>query len=132
MFSGGGGAQKLLKGRLRSRDQTPSECRSNLVNILLQILCYPPLVLVFPSNLEVKTKKKKNLHRKILGYLITFTRSVLLFHRKKAFVVICFWAKVCWFSCTSTKVYSRLGGTSSDLGGTAQKFLPVHRCSQDF
>ena len=77
-------------------------------------------------------KKKKNLHRKILGYLITFTRSVLLFHRKKAFVVICFWAKVCWFSCTSTKVYSRLGGTSSDLGGTAQKFLPVHRCSQDF
>ena len=28
-------------------------------------------------------KNKKGLHRKILGYLITFTRSVLLFHRKK-------------------------------------------------
>ena len=77
--------------------------------------------------------KKKGFHRKILGYLITFTRSVLLFHKKKAFLVICLWAKVCWFSCTSTKVYSRLGGTSSDLGGTAQKApSPVHRCSQDF
>ena len=62
-------AQKLLGGRLRRRDQTPSECRSNLVNILLQILCYPPLVWILPSNLEVKTKKiKKDLHCKILGY----------------------------------------------------------------
>ena len=77
-------------------------------------------------------KIKKGLHRKILGYLITFTRTVLLFHRKKAFVVTCLWAKVCWSSCTSTKVYSRLGGTSSDLGGRAQKAFPVHRRSQDF
>ena len=120
-----GGAKKLLGKRLRSRDQTPLEWFSNLVNILLQILCYPPLVWILPSNLEVKTKKiKKSLHRKILGYLITFTRSVLLFHRKKAFVVTCFGAKVCWSSCTSTKVYSRLGGTSSDFGGTAQKAPP--------
>ena len=65
-------------------------------------------------------KNKKDLLRKILGYLITFTRSVLLFHRKKAFVVTCFWAKVCCSFYTSTKVYSHLGGTSSDLGGTAQ------------
>ena len=28
-------------------------------------------------------KNLKSLHRKILGYLITFTRSVLLFHQKK-------------------------------------------------
>ena len=118
----GGGGKKLLGGRLRNRDQTPLECRSNLVNILLQILCYPRLEWILPLNLEVKTKKiKKGLHRKILGYLITFTRSVLLFQRKKAFVVTCFWVKVCWSSCTSTNVYSRLGGTSSDLGGgTAQ------------
>ena len=31
-------------------------------------------------------KNKKGLSRKILGYLIMFTRSVLLFHRKK-----CLW-----------------------------------------
>ena len=134
----GRGAKKLLGGRLRSRDKTPLECFSNLVNNLLQILCYPPLVWILPSNLEVKTKKqKKGLHRKILGYLITFTRSVLLFHRKKAFAVTCFWAKVCWSSCTCTKVYSRLEGSSSDLGGgggTAQKApLPfVNRRSQNF
>ena len=37
----------------------------------------------FALKFEVKTKKiKKGLHRKILGYLITFTRFVLLFHRK--------------------------------------------------
>ena len=29
-------------------------------------------------------KNKKGLHHKILGYLITFTRSVLLFHKKKS------------------------------------------------
>ena len=80
----GGGAKKLLGGRLRSQDQTPLECFSNLVNILLQTLCYPPLGWILPSNLEVKTKKikKKGLYRKILCYLITFFRTVLLFHRK--------------------------------------------------
>ena len=61
---------------------------------------------------EDQKNEKKGLHCKILGYLITFTRSVLLFHKKKAFVITCFWAKVCWSSCTSTKVYSRLGGTA--------------------
>ena len=125
----GGWAQKLLGGRLRRRDQTPSECRSNLVNILLQILCYPPLVWILPSNLEVETKKiKKDLHCKILGYLITFTRSVLLFHRKEAFVVTCFWANVCWSSCASTKVYSRLEGTISIFGGTRPKKPPSPPC----
>ena len=122
---GFGGPKKLLGGSLRNRDQAPLECFSNLVNILLEILCYPPLVWILPSNLEVKTKKlKKGLYRKILGYLITFTRSALLFHRKKAFVVTCFWAKVCWSSCTRTKVYSHLGRTSSDLGGHGPKSLP--------
>ena len=132
-FGGVGG--KLLGRRLRSRDQKPLECLRNLVNILLQILCYPPLVWILHLNLVVKTKKnKKRLRCKIFGYLITFTRSVLMFHTIKAFVVTCFWAKVCWTYCTCTKVYSRLGGTSSDLGGgTAQKALPpVHRLSQDF
>ena len=55
----GRGGTKTFGGRLRSRDQTLSECLSNLVNILLQILCYPPLVWILPSNLEVKTKKIK-------------------------------------------------------------------------
>ena len=35
------------------------ECGSDQVNILLQILCYPSLVWIFPSNSEVKTKKNK-------------------------------------------------------------------------
>ena len=73
---------------------------------------------------ENQKNKKKSLHRKILGYLITFTRSVFLFHRKKAFVVICLLAKVCWSTGTSTKVYSHLGGTSSDLGGEARPNSP--------
>ena len=91
---------------------------------LLQILCYPPLVWILPSNLEVKTKKiKKGLHRKILSYLITFTRSdVLLFQRKKAFVATCFGAKVRWSSCASTKVYSRLGAQAVIWGGHGPKF----------
>ena len=40
-------------------------------------------------------KHKKGLHRKILGHLITFTRSVLRFHRKKALVGCgdLFWGK---------------------------------------
>ena len=40
-------------------------------------------------------------------------------------MVTCFWAKVCWSSCTSTKVYSRLGGTSSNLGGHGPKSPPT-------
>ena len=35
---GGGGTKTWAGGRLRSRDQTNSECGSDLVNILLQIL----------------------------------------------------------------------------------------------
>ena len=56
----GEGGTKTWEGRrLRSRDQTNSECSSDQVNILLQILCYPSLVWILPSNLEVKTKKIK-------------------------------------------------------------------------
>ena len=55
----GGGGTKTFGGRLRRRDQTPPERYCNLVNILLQILCYPPLVWILRSNLEVKTKKIK-------------------------------------------------------------------------
>ena len=74
MCLGDGGTKTWAGGRLRSRDQTNSECGSDLVNILLQILCYPSLVWILPLNLEMKTKKiKKGLYRKILGYLITFT-----------------------------------------------------------
>ena len=66
-------------------------------------------------------KIKKRFHRRILGYLITFPRSVLLFYRK-AFVVACFWAKVCWSSCASKEANYRLEDTSSDLG--AQPEMP--------
>ena len=55
----GKGGKITFGGRLRSRDQTPLECLSNLMNILLQILYYPPMVWILPSNLEVKTKKKE-------------------------------------------------------------------------
>ena len=64
-------------------------------------------------------KIKKVLHRKILGCLITFTQSVLLFHRKKGFVVTCFWAKVFWSSYTSTDPAQR-GGHS---GAVPPKWL---------
>ena len=43
--------------------------------------------------IEDQKKIKKNFHRYILDYLITSTRSVLMF-RGKAFVVTSFWAKV--------------------------------------
>ena len=123
MGLGGGGTKTWEGGRLRSRDQTNSECGSDLVNILLQILCYPSLVWILPSNLEVKTKKiKKGHHRKILGYLITFTRSVLLFHRKKRLWWPVFGQK--FASCATTKVNSRLGSSRSDLGGHSSKCHP--------
>ena len=68
----------------------------------------------------MKTKKiKKGLHRKILGYLITFTWSVLLFHRKKRLWWPVFGQK--FASCATTKVYSSLGSTSSNLGGHGSK-----------
>ena len=53
------GTKNWAGERLRSRDQTNSECGSDLVNILLQILCYSSLVWILPSDLEVKTKKIK-------------------------------------------------------------------------
>ena len=59
MCLGEGGTKTWAGGRLGSRDQTNSECGSDLVNILLQILYYPSLVWILPSNLEVKTKKIK-------------------------------------------------------------------------
>ena len=59
MCLGEGGTKTWKGGRLGSRDQTNSECGSDLVNILLQILCYPSLVWILPSNLELKTKKIK-------------------------------------------------------------------------
>ena len=118
-----GGTKTWVVGRLHCRDQTNLEYGSDLVNILLQILCYPSLVWILPSNLEMKTKKvKKGLHRKILGYLITFTWSVLLFHRKKRWWWPVFGQK--FASCATTKVYSRLGSTSSDLGGHSSKCHP--------
>ena len=116
---GEGGTKTWARGRLRSRDWTNSECGSDLVNTLLQILFYPSF---WPQIWRWRLKKlKKGLHRKTLGYLITFTWSVLLFHRKK-----CLWWPVFgqkFASCATTKVYSRLGSSSSDLGDTARNAI---------
>ena len=73
---------------------------------------------------ENQKNKKIVFPRKILGYLVTFTRSVLLFDGK-TFVVTCFWANICWSACPSTKVYSRLVDTTIDLGRHGPKCPPV-------
>ena len=113
----GGGTKTQVGWRLRSRDQTNSECCSDLVNISLQILCYPSLVWSLPSNLKVKTKKKKVFIAKSQA-----TWSVLLFRRKKRLWWPVFGQK--FASSATTKVYSRLGSTSSDLGGHGSKCHP--------
>ena len=119
----GGGGHQNLGGMLTQPRPDKFGMRQNLMTILLQILCYPSLVWILPSNLEVKTKKiKKRLHCKIYGYLITFTWSVLLFHRKKRLWLPVFGHK--FTSCATIKVYSRLGSSSSDLGGHGSKCHP--------
>ena len=70
---GFGGGKELLGGRLRSRDAfgMPQQFAPN-----------PMLSFIgmdFALKVEDEDQKNKGLHRKILGYLITFTRSVLLF-----------------------------------------------------
>ena len=60
-----------------------------------------------PSNLGIKTKiEKKDLRRKIFRYCMAITQFKLLF-------------------CSRKKLYSLLGGTSSDLGGITLKCQPV-------
>ena len=73
---------------------------------------------------EQKNKKMSSSQNLRLQYLIRFTRSVMMFYRK-AFVVTCFWAKVLWSPCATTAVYSRLGGTNSDLGGARPTMPPL-------
>ena len=113
------GGNKNFCGTLTQPRPDAFEMRSNLVNTLLQILCYPP-EWILPSNLEKNKKIRKCLHRKLLGYLIMFTLSVVMFH-KKEFVVTSFCAKVCWSSCATIEVYSHLEGTNSDLVGARPK-----------
>ena len=115
------GIQKLLRGRLRSRDHTHLECGINLVNILLQTLCYPPLARILPSDLVVKTKKiEKRSSLQNLRLLIAFTRSVMLFHRK-AFVVTCSWEEVCWSSSAIVQKFTLAWGSKHWFRGTAPK-----------
>ena len=89
MGFGGGGGKELLGGRLRSRDAFGMPQQFAL-NPMLSFFGMD-----FALKFEGEDQKIKGLHRKILGYLITFTRSVFCFNKKKAFVVTCFWAKVC-------------------------------------
>ena len=79
---------------------------------------------------EDQKNKKKGLHRKILGYLITFTWSVLLFHRKN----LLWWPVLGqkFASCTTAKVYSRLGSTSSDLGHGSKCYPPCKGVARIF
>ena len=71
---GGGGTKTWVGGRLRSRDQTNSECGSNLVNILLQILCYPSLQLVDRSK---NSSRKDGISHKIGDHKHQFRRKDL-------------------------------------------------------
>ena len=89
----GEGGTKTWAG---GRDQTNSECDSDLMNILLQILCYSSLVWVLASNLEMKTKKIKKRSSSQNIRLLDYVHFICLaVSWKKAFVVTCFWAKVC-------------------------------------
>ena len=75
--------------------------------------------------------KKKGLHRKLLGYLITFTRSVLLFHRKKRLWWLVFGQKFAGPLVLVQKFTLDWEAQAVIWGGTAQK-APVYRRSQDF
>ena len=129
---GEGGTKTWVGRRLCSQDQTNLECGSDLVNILIQILLsFFCMDFALKFGGEDKKSKKKGLHCKILGNFITFTWSVWLFHRKNRLWWPVFGQK--FASCAIKKVYSRLGSTSSDLGGTRFEMpSPVHRRSQDF
>ena len=74
------GEHKNLGGEtlLRSRDQTNSECGSDLVNVLLQILSYPSFVWILPSNFEVKTKKIKKRSSSQNLMLLDYVRLICL------------------------------------------------------
>ena len=65
-------------------------------------------------------KNKKRSSSQNLSYLIMFTRSVLLFHRKKAFVATCFWAKVRWAITLAQKLFLAREGLAVIWGGTAR------------
>ena len=91
-----GDTKTWVGGCLRSQDLTNSECSSDLVNILLQILRYPSLEWILPSNLEVKTKKIKKTSSSQNLWLLDYVHLICLaVSYKKVFVVTCFWAKVC-------------------------------------
>ena len=95
------------------------------MNILLRILCYPSLVWILPSNLEVKTKKIKkrsssqNLRRLDYVHLICLAVS----YRKKRLLVPVFGQK--FANCATTKVYSHLRSSTSDLQGHCLKCHPL-------
>ena len=69
------GTKKLLGGPLRSRDAfgMPQQFAPN------------PMLFFFGMDFALKVEgedqKNKGLHRKILGYLIMFTRSVFCFNK---------------------------------------------------
>ena len=76
----------------------------------------------FALNFGGKDQTNKiGLYRKILGYLITFTRSVLLFHRKEAFVVTCFWVKFVGLLVVVQKFIFAWEAQAVIWGDTAQK-----------
>ena len=80
---GGGGRHKNLGGRTLTQprpDEFGMRQRSGEYfppNPMLSFFCMD-----FALTFGGEDQKKKGLYRKILGYLITFTSSVLLFHRK--------------------------------------------------
>ena len=134
MCLGEGGTKTWAWGRLRSRDQTNSECGSDLVNILLQILCYPSLVWILPSNLEVKTKKTKKKKR-------SSSQNLLLLDYVHLDLSCCFREKsVCGYLFLGKSLLVVLlqkfilaCGAQAVIWGTRLEMpSPVHRRSQDF
>ena len=103
------------------RDQTHSECNSNLVNILLQNQCCLPLVRILPSILGIKTKKNK------WGLLCKILRNLIC--RAVSYKSVCcdqLLAKVCWFSFASSKVYSRLDRHKQQRSQGGARAPPPH------
>ena len=117
------GAQKLSGGLLRSWHSTHSECSSNLVKILIQILRYPRLIRILFSKFGVKTNKTKKRSSSQNCRLLDHVHFIFicLVVSKKSVSDDLFPVNVCWSVSSGIKVYYRLGGTSSDLRGTSPK-----------
>ena len=98
-----------------------THCSMSLVTVssAAVILCFISSMLKVNFSSKKKRTSPQNLR------LLDHVHSICLAVSCKRFVVTCFWGKVCWSFCASIKVYSRLGGTSGDLGGHGPNCSPT-------